>query len=182
MSLRKNKYNAKKTNVDGITFDSKRESRRYLELKTLLHAGHISDLELQIPFPCIVNDKKICSYKADFAYTQLTSVDEGQRVFALPAFKGLAKAACSLTVSGDFSSALTSFSGLNKTISGRQFKAQESDRTLLQNELVIKYKTGGFDILTMDGKTGLVWDGKSKEFVTVSLKDGVKWYKSKPER
>tara|TARA_R110000824_G_scaffold352968_1_gene540110 strand:+ start:403 stop:723 length:321 start_codon:yes stop_codon:yes gene_type:complete len=75
MSLRKNKYNAKKTNVDGITFDSKRESRRYLELKTLLHAGHISDLELQIPFPCIVNDKKICSYKADFAYIQ-----DGKRV------------------------------------------------------------------------------------------------------
>lgn len=75
MSLRKNKYNAKKTDVDGITFDSKRESRRYLELKMLLQAGHISDLELQIPFPCVVNGKKICSYKADFAYTQ-----DGERV------------------------------------------------------------------------------------------------------
>jgi Flp pilus assembly CpaF family ATPase len=75
MSLRKNKYNAKKTNVDGITFDSRREANRYGELKTLLKSGLISDLELQVPFPCVINSKKICSYKADFVYTQ-----DGKRI------------------------------------------------------------------------------------------------------
>lgn len=33
--------------VDGITFQSRKEARRYQELKLLLRAGKISDLELQ---------------------------------------------------------------------------------------------------------------------------------------
>lgn len=41
------KYRAKKTTVDGITFDSKAESRRYTDLRLLEKAGIISDLELQ---------------------------------------------------------------------------------------------------------------------------------------
>jgi hypothetical protein len=41
------KYNAKKTQYDGILFDSKKEARRYRELKLLERAGKISDLELQ---------------------------------------------------------------------------------------------------------------------------------------
>ena len=44
------KYNAIPTTVDGIRFASKREARRYLELKLLQKAGHISDLELQPRF------------------------------------------------------------------------------------------------------------------------------------
>lgn len=46
------KYKAKKTKVDGITFDSKKEAERYRQLKMLENAGHISDLELQ---------KKVCA-------------------------------------------------------------------------------------------------------------------------
>lgn len=38
----KHKYNAKKTAVDGITFDSKREAKRFEELKELEAAGVIS--------------------------------------------------------------------------------------------------------------------------------------------
>ena len=70
------KYNAKKTIIDGITFDSKRESDRYCELKLLLRAGAITDLRLQVPFELqpafTVNKKKIRAihYIADFMYKE----------------------------------------------------------------------------------------------------------------
>ena len=44
------KYRAKKVVVDGITFDSMKEARRYAELKLLERAGKIKDLKLQVPF------------------------------------------------------------------------------------------------------------------------------------
>lgn len=42
-----NKYHAKKVVVDGITFDSEKESKRYLFLKQAQADGVISELELQ---------------------------------------------------------------------------------------------------------------------------------------
>lgn len=48
--MRKDKYNAKKTVVDGITFDSRAEAARYGELKLLEEQGVIRDLELQPRF------------------------------------------------------------------------------------------------------------------------------------
>ena len=65
---RANKFNAVKTVVDGITFHSKAEARRYGELVVLENAGKIQRLELQPQFKCVVNGKKILSYKADFRY------------------------------------------------------------------------------------------------------------------
>lgn len=44
------KYRAKKTTVDGIEFDSKREAERYRELKLLEKANEIRNLELQPRF------------------------------------------------------------------------------------------------------------------------------------
>lgn len=44
---KKHKYNARKTKVDGITFDSKRESEVYQELKLLKMAGEVKLLKLQ---------------------------------------------------------------------------------------------------------------------------------------
>ena len=44
------KYKSRKVTIDGITFDSKKESERYKELKLLRQAGIISDLELQKRF------------------------------------------------------------------------------------------------------------------------------------
>tara|TARA_Y100000401_G_scaffold116933_1_gene124018 strand:+ start:2056 stop:2373 length:318 start_codon:yes stop_codon:yes gene_type:complete len=67
MALR-NKYRAVKTEVDGIMFDSKREAARYMVLVLLERQKKISNLELQPKFDCIVNEKKICSYRADFRY------------------------------------------------------------------------------------------------------------------
>lgn len=47
---RKNKYGNKKCMANGITFDSKKEMYRYLELKGLEDAGLIVDLKLQHHF------------------------------------------------------------------------------------------------------------------------------------
>jgi len=62
------KYGAKKVVDDGHTFASKSEHKRYCELKLDQKSGKIKELELQPKFPCVVNDKKICTYIADFRY------------------------------------------------------------------------------------------------------------------
>ena len=84
------KYNATKVTVDGHTFDSKKESNRYLELKLLERGKVISNLRTQVEFELLPNqyateerygkngrrlkDKEIllerkCCYVADFVYT-----------------------------------------------------------------------------------------------------------------
>ena len=68
------KYHAHKTVVDGITFDSKREAKRYGELKLLERSGAISDLRRQVRYELIpafdVQGKhyRPTSYVADFVY------------------------------------------------------------------------------------------------------------------
>ena len=62
------KYRAIRTMVDGIYFDSKREANRYSELKMMEKAGIINSLKFQPEFKCMVNGKKVCTYKADFEY------------------------------------------------------------------------------------------------------------------
>ena len=47
------KYNAKKTTVDGIEFDSQKEARRFRELVLLERAGLIQDLQRQVKFVLI---------------------------------------------------------------------------------------------------------------------------------
>lgn len=66
----KSKYNAKKVTVDGITFDSKKESKRYLELKAMEKVGAIQKLQLQVPFVLIEKSKygRSIKYVADFVY------------------------------------------------------------------------------------------------------------------
>ena len=71
----KNKYFNKKVIVDGIKFDSKKESKRYEQLKILKKAGLIRDLELQPVFvlqEAYTNNKgekvRAITYKADFIY------------------------------------------------------------------------------------------------------------------
>jgi len=65
---KKNKFNARKTVVDGIRFDSKKESDRYLKLKMLEKYGQIEGLEWQVDYPIIVNGKNCGKYIADFRY------------------------------------------------------------------------------------------------------------------
>lgn len=64
------KYRNIKTEVDGIVFHSKREARRYLDLKALQAAGKISGLTLQPRYELYVNGKKVGVYTADFRYVE----------------------------------------------------------------------------------------------------------------
>lgn len=66
----KPKYRNKKTLIDGILFDSKREAERYCQLKILLKAGIITNLELQPAYEIRIKGKKICTYFADFRYIE----------------------------------------------------------------------------------------------------------------
>ena len=68
------KYRNKKVKVDGHTFDSQKEARRYKELKLMERAGAIKDLEIQPAFeliPTIRTETETLRktvYKADFRY------------------------------------------------------------------------------------------------------------------
>ena len=83
------KYGNKKVTIDGITFDSKKEARRYTELTLLERAGQISNLRRQVKFVVIpaqyeavarygkngqalasgkVCVERECAYIADFVY------------------------------------------------------------------------------------------------------------------
>lgn len=87
------KYNNRKIIVDGITFDSKKEAKRYKELKTLERAGVIQKLQRQVKYVLVPaqyertdevytkgKDKgkpkkgrlieRECAYYADFVYMQ----------------------------------------------------------------------------------------------------------------
>lgn len=71
----RNKFNAKKTVVDGITFDSRKEAKRYVELRDLERAGDIRDLKRQVRYEIVpafdVDGKhyRAITYIADFVYT-----------------------------------------------------------------------------------------------------------------
>lgn len=71
MFRRPHKYRAKKTTVDGFTFDSKSESERWVELQILLRNGQISDLERQRSFDLHGRDGSVvCRYVLDYCYTE----------------------------------------------------------------------------------------------------------------
>lgn len=71
MARNGHKYGAVRTEVDGISFASKAEAKRYGELKLLQKAGKIKQLTLQPKYPLVVNGVKVCDYIADFEYLVL---------------------------------------------------------------------------------------------------------------
>lgn len=72
----RSKYHAKRTTVDGITFDSKREASRYLVLKSMEEDGTIEDLRRQVRYELVpafdVDGKhyRPVFYVADFVYRE----------------------------------------------------------------------------------------------------------------
>lgn len=71
------KFKNKKVEIDGHKFDSKAESRRYLELKTLAQTHKIEDLRLQVPFELIPSQyqngrciERSVKFIADFTYLE----------------------------------------------------------------------------------------------------------------
>lgn len=89
--MRYRKYKNTKINVDGMTFDSKKEAKRYQELSLLQKAGEISGLQTQVRYVLIPAQREVsdevytkgankgkykpgkllereCTYVADFVY------------------------------------------------------------------------------------------------------------------
>lgn len=74
--MKKTKFNNKKTIVDGIIFDSKKEAERYKVLKSMQKDGLIHDLERQPKFALIPSQhfetigkrERGVDYVADFRY------------------------------------------------------------------------------------------------------------------
>lgn len=84
MTPRRSKYHATRATVDGITFDSKREAARYVELKALTKAGEISDLRCQViyhlftakmPEGVPVQLPRRFQYRVDFRYMDNNTCD-----------------------------------------------------------------------------------------------------------
>ena len=77
-----NKYNARKTTVYGITFDSKREAEWYMMLREKLRLGEIKHLECQPTYTLLEGfwdnqekPQKPITYTPDF----LVEYDDGRR-------------------------------------------------------------------------------------------------------
>ena len=73
-----NKYHAKKTVIDGITFASKKEAKRWAELCLLERAGEITDLRRQVPImlegkrgPLQTRTGRQMRLTVDFAYVDM---------------------------------------------------------------------------------------------------------------
>lgn len=89
--MRYRKYNNKKIEVDGMTFDSKKEANRYKELSLMQKAGEITGLQTQVRYVLIPSQREVseevytrgenkgkykpgkllereCTYVADFVY------------------------------------------------------------------------------------------------------------------
>ncbi len=75
---RRNKFSAKRTELDGIPFDSKREAKRWAELCLLEKAGEIANLRRQVVLelegrdgPLLTRTGRRMRLTVDFAYTDL---------------------------------------------------------------------------------------------------------------
>ena len=84
--MKRNKYGSRKIAYDGMVFDSKKEFRRWQELKLLEEAGEIQNLQRQVKFVLIPSQREAdkvgkrggfikgkviereCAYIADFVY------------------------------------------------------------------------------------------------------------------
>lgn len=91
------KYRSQKITINGETFDSKKEYRRWQELKLLERAGEISGLDRQVKFELLPVQKnkrtgkvieRACSYFADFTYWEKGRfVVEDAKGFRTPEYK-----------------------------------------------------------------------------------------------
>lgn len=90
---KRNKYNAQKTVVDGITFDSRKEADYYCQLKILKRAGEIKDFglqqryELQPTFKKNGTTHRSITYVADFVVVNNDGTTDVIDVKAARSFK-----------------------------------------------------------------------------------------------
>lgn len=71
----RSKYRNRKVTLDGVTFDSRKEANRWVELRAMEAAGAIQSLRRQVRIPIVVEGVKVCVYVADSTY-----VRDGRRV------------------------------------------------------------------------------------------------------
>jgi hypothetical protein len=67
------KYGNRPVEINGITFDSKREAERYGELVQAQRAGVIRSLGVHIRYPLVVHGQDCGYYEADFEYINVES-------------------------------------------------------------------------------------------------------------
>ena len=108
VAVMRSKYGSRKTVVDGISFDSKKEASRYRELLLLERAGKIRNLRRQVKYVLIPAQyenpdsptksgrgkclERECSYVADFVYDvpmepELVEIVEDTKGFRTEAYK-----------------------------------------------------------------------------------------------
>ena len=84
LNKRGHKYRAQPTVVDGIRFASKKEARRYSELKLLERAGRITNLRRQVRYKLVQS----VVYVADFTYEESgENIVEDVKGFKTPTYK-----------------------------------------------------------------------------------------------
>lgn len=72
---KRSKYGNKKTEVDGIRFDSEREAKRYKQLLLLQKAGEIGLLRRQVDYELNEGGTHSLKYRADFVYMTKDGVE-----------------------------------------------------------------------------------------------------------
>jgi hypothetical protein len=92
---KRSKYKNVRVVVNGVTFDSLAEAKRYSELKLLEKAGEIADLKRQERYNLWVNGHKVCAFVSDFSYVEnsVPVVEDlkSQHTRSLPVFRLKAK-------------------------------------------------------------------------------------------
>lgn len=82
------KFRNEPTSSEGIMFASKREARRYEELRLLETAGEIAGLKRQVSFDIRINGLRVCRYVADFVYDYKdTSIVEDAKGYRTEVYK-----------------------------------------------------------------------------------------------
>lgn len=65
-----NKYRNQPVEIDGVRFPSKKEARRWGELKLLERAGEIRNLRRQVRHKIVVNGELVATYVSDAEYEE----------------------------------------------------------------------------------------------------------------
>lgn len=71
----RHKYNAVKTELDGIKFPSKAEARRYSQLKLLKQSGEVIQFLRQVPFHLPGGVKYVCDFQVFWSDGRVTFED-----------------------------------------------------------------------------------------------------------
>jgi hypothetical protein len=86
--VKPNKFGACPQRQDGLFFASKKELKRWNDLKLLEKSGKIQDLKRQVAFPFALEGKVMFRYYADFVYEMNGSrVIEDSKGFRTPLYK-----------------------------------------------------------------------------------------------